>query len=55
MCVSNTFTPPIETVPVRFGAANAILHVVTVPLSPLTTHGLLLPEIPPEISKSVSP
>ena len=55
MLVFITFVPPIETVPVRFGAANAILHVVTVPLSALTTQDWLLPGIPPDTSKSVFP
>ena len=55
MLVLITFVPPMETVPVRLGAANAMLHVVTVPLSPLTTQDWLLPGIPPDTSKSVSP
>ena len=47
--------PPIDIAPVTLGAAKVMLHVVTVPLSPLTTHDGLEPETPPETSKSVSP
>ena len=42
--------PPIETVPVTFGAANEMLHVVTVAVSVLTTHDGLTPDTPPETS-----